>query len=132
MKPLPSRAGLLAAALLLSTQAYAEDFDGSKPLICAPVEAIDCAPGQDCVRGTPDDIGAPSFIRIDFAGKTITSAKRTTPIESSADTGNQLLLRGTELGYGWTLALDHASGKMSATLTDTDGAFVMFGSCTPL
>lgn len=132
MKPLPSRAGLLAAALLLSTQAYAADFDGSKPLICAPVEAIDCTPGQDCLRGTPDDIGAPSFIRIDFANKTIISAKRTTPIESSADTGNQLLLRGTELGYGWTLALDHASGKMSATLTDTDGAFVMFGSCTPL
>lgn len=123
---------LLATALLLSTQAFAEDFDGSKALICAPVEAIDCSPGQDCIRGTPDDIGAPNFIRIDFARKTVSGAKQTTPFEVTANADGHLLLRGTELGYGWTLALDHASGKMTATLTDVEGAFVMFGSCTPL
>jgi hypothetical protein len=132
MKPKAVRSCLFTVAWLLSTQALGEDFDGSKALICAPVEAIDCSPGEDCLRGTPDDIGAPNFIRIDFASKTITSAKRATPIEAMSQADGQVLLRGTELGYGWTLALDYATGRMAATLTDIDGAFVMFGSCTPL
>lgn len=132
MKPQTFRLAFAAIAALLSTPVFAADFDGSKPLICAPVEAIDCTPGQDCLRGTPDDIGAPNFIRINFIKKTISGTQRITPIEAVADTGSQLLLRGTELGYGWTLALDRASGRMSATLTDAEGAFVMFGACTPL
>jgi hypothetical protein len=132
MKPHTFRPALAAAAVLLSAQALAEDFDGSKALICAPVEAIDCVPGEDCIRGVPEDIGAPNFFRIDFQKKQITGPKRTTAIESMTNGGNQLLMRGMELGYGWSIALDHASGKMSATLTNTDGAFVMFGSCTPL
>ena len=48
-----------ALAWLAAGTASAGDFDGSKLLICAPVEAIDCAPGEDC-KGRPDDIGAPS------------------------------------------------------------------------
>lgn len=132
MKPIPFSSTLLATALLLSSPAFAGDFDGSKALICAPVEAVDCTPGQDCVRASPEEIGAPNFIRIDFAKKTVTSSKRATPIESVAIADDQLLLRGTELGYGWTLAIHHVSGKMAATLTDIEGAFVMFGSCTSL
>lgn len=131
MKPKAVRSCLFAVAWLLSTQALGEDFDGSKALICAPVEAIDCTPGEDCVRGTPDDIGAPSFLRIDFAKKEISGSKRVTPIEAMKNADGQLLMRGTELGYGWTIALDHASGRMAATLTDIEGVFVMFGSCTP-
>ena len=50
-----------ALAWLAAGTASAGDFDGSKLLICAPVEAIDCAPGEDCTKGRPDDIGAPSF-----------------------------------------------------------------------
>jgi hypothetical protein len=42
------------------------------------------------------------------------------------------LLQGTELGFAWTIALDQANGKMMVTLVDRDGAFVFFGSCTPL
>jgi len=47
-------------------------------------------------------------------------------------TDAQLLLQGTELGLGWTIALDQASGKISVTLVDREGAFVLFGACTPL
>ena len=45
---------------------------------------------------------------------------------------DQLLLQGTELGFGWTLVLDQESGTMSATLVNREGAVVLFGSCTPL
>lgn len=121
-----------AAALALSAgHALAADFDGSKLLICANTEASDCGPGQACARGRADDFGAPTFIRIDFAAKSIIGPKRTTPIVSQEKSGTQVLLQGTELGYAWSLALDTTSGKLAATLLDTDGAIVMFGACTP-
>jgi hypothetical protein len=125
----------LAAMLVLPLgAAAAADFDGSKQLICAPVTAIDCGPADPCSSGRPADIGAPAFMRIDFAQKTITGPKRTTTItsmEKSTDAG-QLLLQGHELGYAWTLALDTGDGSMGVTLVNRDGVFVLFGSCMPL
>jgi hypothetical protein len=37
--------------------ASAGDFDGSKLLICATVDAMDCVSGEDCTKGRPGDIG---------------------------------------------------------------------------
>jgi len=121
-----------ALAWLTAGTASAGDFDGSKLLICAPVEAIECAPGEDCTKGGPDAIGAPRFLRIDFAHNAIVGPKRTTPILFMDKSDNQLLLQGTELGYGWTRALDQASGTMTATLVNREEVSVLFGSCMPL
>jgi hypothetical protein len=50
--------------------AFADDvFDGTKPLLCSSIEAIDCDPGVACERGIPEIMGAPQFLRIDFAKK---------------------------------------------------------------
>lgn len=125
----------IAGALLTCAgipAALASDFDGSKLLICAPVEAIACAPGEACTKGRPDDIGAPAFMRIDFAKKVVIGPRRNSPILFMDKTNEQLLLQGTELGFAWTLALDQQDGSMSAALVGRDGAFIMFGSCTPL
>lgn len=123
---------VMALVGLAAGIASAGDFDGSKLLICASVEAIDCASGEECTKGRPDDIGAPNFLRIDFAQKVIVGPKQTTPIVSMDKTDTQILLQGKELGYGWTLALDQESGKMSATLVNREGVVVLFGPCTPL
>ena len=112
--------------------AWAADFDGSKLLICAPVEASACVPGETCTKGRPDDIGAPAFMRIDFAKKVIIGSTRSSPILFMDKADALLLLQGVELGYAWTLALDQEDGSLSATLVGRDGAFVLFGSCTPL
>jgi hypothetical protein len=96
------------------------------------VEAINCAAGEACTKGRPDAIGAPRFLRIDVAQKVIVGPQRTTPILFMDNSDAQLLLQGTELGYGWTLVLDQESGTMSATLVNREGAVVLFGSCTPL
>lgn len=112
--------------------AFAGDFDGSKPLICATVDAMDCVSGEKCTKGRPGDMGAPAFLRIDFANKTIGGPKRTTSIVSMNTSENQILLQEKELEYGWTFALDQEAGKFSATLVNRDGVFVLFGSCTPL
>jgi hypothetical protein len=123
---------LVSGALIVSAAlpASAGDFDGSKLLICAPVEAMDCAAGDGCEKNSPDDVGAPAFIRIDVGKKAVIGPKRTSPIQFLEKTDQQLVLQGTELGYGWTVVLDQESGKMSITLASRDGVFVLFGACT--
>ena len=121
-----------ALALLTWGAAAAGDFDGSKLLICAPVEAMDCVPGEGCSKERPEDVGAPNFLRIDFANKVIVGPKQTTPILLMDKSDNQLLLQGKELGYAWTLVLDQESGTMTVTLVNREAAFVLFGPCTPL
>jgi hypothetical protein len=121
----------LATALICSmTAVFGADFDGSKRLICATVDANACDPGEACIRGLPDDIGAPRFMRVDFAKKTIAGPKRTTEIRYIDTSGDQILMQGTELGYAWTVVLDKADGAMSMTLVNRDDMFVVFGYCT--
>jgi hypothetical protein len=124
---------LAGVALLLATSAaQAGDFDGSKNLICAPVEVNDCIAVEGCTKTVPSEVGAPAFMRIDFAQQAIVGPNRTSPIKLTEKNEQQLLLMGTELGYGWTVALDPATGEMTVTMTNNAGSFVFFGSCTPL
>jgi len=129
MRPIHGIA-LAVAAAASAPAAFGGDFDGSKPLICATVQAMDCVAGEDCVRGFASDIGAPTFMRIDFAQKAVIGPKRTSPVRLIEGNERQLLLQGTELGFAWSIALDKDTGQMSGTLVDRDGAFVLFGACT--
>jgi hypothetical protein len=129
------RLGRWAGVILSSTvfaPAFGADFDGSKNLICAPVEAMDCVAGEACTRGLPDEIGAPAFIRVDVTKKVISGPMQTTPILFVDKTETRVLLQGKELGFGWTIALEQSTGKLTATLVDEEGVFVLFGNCTPL
>jgi hypothetical protein len=108
----------------------ASDFDGSNPLICATVEARDCVLSLGCYAGEAKEIGAPAFMRIDFAKKTITGTERTTPIVTMEKNESQLLMQGMEMGYGWAFAINQTDGSFSASLTDINGSFLLFGSCT--
>jgi hypothetical protein len=120
------------ALLLPAMTVLAGDFDGSKPLICAPVTAMDCVRGDDCLTTLPEEVGAPAFMRIDFAKKAVLGAKLSSPIQLLEKTESQLLLQGTEAEFGWTMALDARTGEMTLTLASQNGAYVLFGSCTPL
>jgi hypothetical protein len=126
------RVPLATLVWALGSTAIAGDFDGSKLLICAPVQAMSCAAGEECEKGVPEDVGAPAFMRIDFTKKVIVGPKRTSPIRFMDKDENQILLQGTELGLAWSMALNTADGKMVLTLSNLDSAFVLFGSCTPL
>jgi hypothetical protein len=83
-------------------------------------------------RGLAEEIGAPEFLRIDFDKKIIEGPMRTTEIISVEKDERQLLLQGREFDFSWVLALDRASGRFSGSLTNYEGAFVLFGSCTAL
>jgi hypothetical protein len=122
-------AGLLPVVPLV---AAAGDFDGSRPLICAAQEAWSCVSGKACASATPQKIGAPVFVRVDFERRTMVGPYSTTPIRAMERGDRQLLLQGIELGMVWSMALDQESGQMSASLLDRERGFVLFGACTPL
>jgi hypothetical protein len=129
----PLRATVLAILVCsIPSWVRSADFDGSKALICATIDAHFCAVGDVCVRTLPSILGAPDFIRINFAKKAIVgSQQRTTAIRYMEPGEGQLLLQGTELGYGWSITLDTKTGAMSATLVNRDDVFVLFGACAP-
>ncbi len=133
--PRTFRNGALAAALgcapfVFSIVCDAADFDGSRSLTCATMETQDCGAGVACERNLPQAIGAPEFLRIDFAKGVIAGPKRTTAIASMTKGDEQLLLQGTELGYAWTLALRTDDGALSGSLVNRDGVVALFGACT--
>lgn len=123
---------VLLSLSLLAVPALAADFDGSKPLLCATQSALDCARGDDCAAGLPEEIGAPSFMRIDLAKKSVIGPQTTTEILLQDKSGKQLLLQGRESGFGWTIVVDQPSGELTVTLTNRNGAYVLYGACTVL
>jgi hypothetical protein len=124
--------GFFTTALaLLPTLAMAGDFDGSKPLICAPVSVIDCLRGDECLTGLPEEIDAPAFMRFDFRKKMIVGPKRSSEILLQEKTPEGMTLQGREDGYGWTIVIGAVHGDMTATLATRSRAIVMYGSCTP-
>jgi len=116
----------------LTTAAFAADFDGSKPLICSTISAADCMRGEECLSGLPEDIGAPAFMRLDFAKKSVSGPKTTTPILLQEKSDKQLLLQGREGTYAWTMAVEASSGELTVTMVSRATAYVLFGNCTPL
>jgi hypothetical protein len=70
--------------------------------------------------------------RPSVAKKTIVGPQRTTEIRYVKASEGQLILQGTELGYGWSVARGTKNGAISTTLVNREDVFVLFGSCTPL
>jgi len=124
---------LAFAALCWSGSAslWAADFDGSKPLLCATVDAHACDAGEVCLRGLPVELGVPQFLRIDFARKIVVGRERTTPIRLIDADQSQTLLQGAEFGFAWTIALDRTDGTITGSLVNSQDAYVLFGACTP-
>ena len=134
----------LALLAFIPALASAGNFDGSKPLLCASMEVIECLPGEECLRVTPEAIDAPQFFRVDMKEKTLTMSvavdvHRSSTIERTEVVDGKLMLQGAEdgsteahEGLGWTLAIAQDTGKMVVTASGGSVAFVIFGACMPL
>ena len=115
--------------------ALAADFDGSRPLVCAMIEAFECGPDNGCESGTPESNGLSRFLRIDFDKKEVYTTReaqeQASRIEKVERTGGVVLLSGTKNGRGWNLSLTEATGYMVLTVAGDQMAFAVFGACTP-
>jgi hypothetical protein len=135
--------GLILLAASWGTS-NAASFDGSAPVLCASATVIECLPTAGCNLVAADAVGAPPFMRIDFAANTLTAsaaggAQRTTAIERSETVDGKLILQGAEEnlegardGVGWTIAISQETGRMVLTASGDDVAFTIFGNCTGL
>jgi hypothetical protein len=137
---IPGLALLLSLGPLTVT---ADDFDGSKPFLCATAEVVECVPVAGCQRVSADAINAPRFIKVDLGNKSMSARfagrERSSNIERHESVDNKLMLQGVEDGLeterdgiGWTLSVAQDRGDMVLTGSGDNVGFVIFGSCTHL
>lgn len=108
-------------------------FDGSVPLLCAPTELMECAPGGDCQKRTAEDINLPPFLDLDVKAQVLAAAdgsRRTAPIQRVERANGHLIVQGGQEGRAWSLVIEEATGKLSAGVLDQQGVFAVFGACT--
>lgn len=135
--------GLITALTgLISLPAMAGDFDGSKPLICALMDLIECDAGSNCQSKTAEELGLPQFFRINFVEKQISGTQsggsgKSTPIENLKHIDGKLIIQGAQDGVedvrdgvGWSLAIAEETGKLVLTASGDEVGFVVFGACT--
>ena len=123
--------GALAGLAVLPSAAPAAPMDGSVPMLCAVNSVVECTRRGDCERSTAEDAQVPAFVRID-AGKRVLSSvdgARTSPIASVQRTNGRLMMQGMQNERVWGAVIDEATGQMSATVGEDDGAIVISGMC---
>jgi hypothetical protein len=121
---------VLGLGLAVSAVAGAADFDGTTPLKCTGVEGYTCEPGKACSKVKPES-NTPPVVTIDPANKTVKSPYRTDllPIANSAVNNEQLQLQGTSEKFAWSTIINRKTGKLTLTIADRMGAYVIFGQC---
>ena len=135
--------GLMVTIIcIFSFPAVAGDFDGSKELICAVMDVVECQPGGKCQQVTAEDVGIPLFLKINFKEKKISAthadgSKRSTKIENFEKIDGKIIIQGAEDGIegvrdgvGWSLAIAEETGKTVLTASGDEVGFVIFGACT--
>jgi hypothetical protein len=134
--------GLLILFLSISFPAMAGDFDGSKELLCAVMDVVECEPGGKCQQVAPEDAAIPLFLRINFKEKKISATQsegnqKSTTIENLEQIDGKVIIQGAEDGVegvrdgvGWSLAIAQETGKMVLTASGDEVGFVVFGACT--
>ncbi len=128
-------AALACALWLAATGAAASDFDGSKPLLCAPTDLVSCEGAGDCRRATAEALNIPQFINIDIGARTLSGAlaggdEQTTGIGNVVSKDGRTILQGSESGRGWSVVIMHDTGEMSGAIAGDEMAFVLLGACT--
>ena len=126
-------------ALSVSTSTFAEDFDGSKPMLCSISDFSECTI-TGCEKVTAYSIGAPRLIRIDAKGKSIAAlgggAGRKSKIDHVDLIDGKLIIIGAEdgvegvrdgLGYSMTIAME--TGELVFSASADGAAFTGFGVC---
>jgi len=122
---------IFGLGLLFSTLAMAADFDGSVPLACLGLAGHNCTPDKaQCSKVKPETNIKPE-VTIDLANKTVKSPFRTDllPIGNSVLNDEQLELQGTSEKFAWSAIVNRKTGKMTLTIADRIGAYVIFGQC---
>ena len=128
--------------LIIPFPAFADDFDGSKPLSGSVDKVLEIYPSRITTDADPDTVGLPRNFFIDFQEKIIRPAKdslirRTSKIKRVEHIENKLILQGVEDGVenvddglAWSIAISKKTGKVVLSASGDGVAYVVFGTCT--
>ena len=110
----------------------APPYDGTKPMQCAIQTVMVCSDPSACVRGTAQTVNLPPVLNVDVGQRLISGAAtgRTIKIAWVERQSGRLLVGGTEMGGGWTMAGAEDTGAMSSAVIARSGGFMLFGSCS--
>lgn len=119
------------ALLAVTTVAAAEDFDGSQPLTCRPLQGHDCLPGQSTCKPLEPRLSGNRDFGLDVAKKTFWSPYRTAdlPIDHVSTNRDSLVLQGKTLELVWSATVHRKTGRLTVAIADREGAYVVFGQC---
>ena len=123
---------ILSIALLLTATAHAaEDFDGSRPMDCKPLQTHDCLPTQKICTPLKPEAGKDETMHVDVASMSVKTPFRNTalPIASFAFNKESLVMQGTSVEVVWSATIHRTNGKLTITIADREGAYVIFGQC---
>jgi len=123
-----------AFALLLPRAVLADDYDGSKTLLCAVGYGVSCAGAGECERATTRELDVAPYIKIDFGTKQLTGKleggeNRKSPIRHVQSDEYGTVVQGGEYGRGWSFVVQHDTGNLSGAIAGFEGAIVLFGTC---
>lgn len=110
-------------------------YDGSVPLLCAPIEIIECGVEGQCAAATAESVNIPQFFKINVKKKMISAtgeSGRNAPIKNFEHNNGKMIIQGSQGGRGWTMIISQETGKVSASVAGDQYGFVVFGACTPL
>ena len=137
--------GLIGLSIFISSlTVWADDFDGSRPLLFSVISVMECTPDNGCRSVTIESVDIPRFLKIDLDKKTIgpvseSDARPGSTIERVERVDGKLILQGAEDGYesvrdglGWTIAIAEGTGRVVMTASGDQVAFVVFGASLPL
>ena len=121
---------IFGLSVIVATATGAADFDGSAALSCTAVAGYSCDPDKACSKVKPESKAAP-VVLIDPPNKTVKTPYRadSLPIASSATNNEQLQFQGTSAKFAWSAIVNRNTGKVTITIADRVGAYVIFGQC---
>jgi hypothetical protein len=127
------RAVVLAVASLLGVPGLssASDFDGEQGLVCTFESAAECDTDAQCATSSIGEIDLPESIGVDFKAHRLRSpnGQRTSPIDAMSVDESVLVAQGNQNGRGWSMVIDRATGHMTGTIVEIEGAFILTGTC---
>ena len=125
--------GVAVAALAPGDTVAAGKYDGSAPLVCAAMTVSECEADGRCQRRNAEKVNFPALFKVDVKAMKLwelgAEKPRETAIRNVDRASNKMILGGAEGERGWTVLINEASGKMSATAAGDGEGFVIFGQC---
>lgn len=125
---------LSVSLYLFPGQLMASSFDGSLPLLCSVIDVVECGAGGECSNGSAESVNLSQFYKIDANNRVISSTGKNAQkavIKEIKHLESHMIIQGIK-DRGWTVVISKKTGKMTASVTDDQYGFMIFGACTPL